>query len=327
MKETILLKKYFPIHAILFATAIIFLGCENTANTNGNTDKYAWDNTFEGCASLDFDAAFFANIEKIGASAFKGSGITSFTIPQKITQLGLNVFENCVELVSVDLSALGESNLNTIGNYMFAGCSKLSKLTLPATGIGTIGTSTFSGCSSLVSVTLPSTLKGNTGTGPIGVSTFENCTNLETVTWMAADSTNVAFAINAFKGCESLTTFTVPEGVQRLINVVTAEKNAPFYECVNLSSITLPSSLTGAIPTYFFAGFENLTEITILKSSTAVTLNNVNAFTETPFASAGNDAHIYVPDDTTVTAYKNANRWKDPPLSDYISVKPADQGE
>ena len=75
-----------------------------------------------------------------------------------------------------------------------------------------------------------------------------------------------------------------------------------------------------------FNGCANLTEIIILKPSSngVITLSNVNAFTGTPFASAGNDAHIYVPDEASVTAYKAANNWKTDAISSYISLKPTE---
>jgi hypothetical protein len=277
------------------------------------------DSTFEGCASLDFDDAFFANITKIGASAFKGSGITSFTVSQKITQIGdinsNNAFENCIELVSVDISALGTSSLKTVGASTFAGCSKLKNLTLPTTGLESIGAKTFMNCAALEEVTLPESLT------QIGGNTFDGCTSLRTVTWTKTGA-SPKFGVATFANCTSLRSFSCPEGITSLNTLPVPGTTSGVFYNTGLEEITLPESLT-TIPANTFKDSKNLTEIIIKKSSTAITLSNVNAFTGTPFASAGNDAHIYVPDEATVTAYKSANKWKDtPPISDYVSVKP-----
>jgi uncharacterized repeat protein (TIGR02543 family) len=301
----------------------VFKGCAALSTvTLPDTVTAIWDSTFEGCESLDFDMAFFGNIEKIGASAFKGSGISSFAL-QEIALLGKNAFENCTKLVTADISSVA-GTVTSISDYLFSGCSKLANLSLPATGIKSIGRAAFYGCSELVSVTLPTTLAPSTIVGAIGQSAFANCTKLETVVWTATGGKfNNLFPANgrAFQGCIALKTFTIPEGVIIAGTTCISPSDAPFLGCDSLTSVTLPSSVA-TITTYFFCGATNLVEINILKPSSAglITLVNVNAFTDTPFGDQSKTARIYVPDEDSVTAYKAADKWST--FANLILVKP-----
>jgi hypothetical protein len=114
----------------------------------------------------------------------------------------------------------------------------------------------------------------------------------------------------------------VPEGVTVLHNLAT-NGNSPFDGCVNLTRITLPSSLT-TIPAYTISNAERLVEINILKPSASTfngtALLNVNAFTGTPIGNKDANAHIYVPDETSAAAYKSVATWSN--FTDLISVKP-----
>jgi hypothetical protein len=302
-----------------------FLGCtELNTVTQPGTVTDILDSAFEGCASLDFDSAFFANIEKIGESAFAGSGITSFTILEKVTVLSRSAFENCKHLTTVNLSNM-VSSLDFIDISLFSGCSSLSNLVLPAEGPKSIKASAFYGCSELVNVTLPTTL-GNGSTVAIGASAFENCTKLATVTWnrkVGLGNFNLIFGSKAFKDCISLAGFTIPEGAGAGgIGTFVQSANAPFQGS-GLVRITLPSSLK-TISANSFYGATNLVEINISKPSAATfngtALANVNAFTGTPIGNKDANAHIYVPDETSATAYKGTTNWSN--LASLISVKP-----
>ena len=162
---------------------------------------------FYGCSRLT-SINLPAGITEIGESAFYGcSGLTSLTLPAGITKIGEDAFEGCSglkevrfcindnldtyltkghpyidvscgikyyindkEITSIEIP----SNVTTLGNYVFQGCSGLTSLTLPA-GITSIGIFAFSGCSGLTSLTLPA------GITSIGSRAFWNCSRLTSI--------------------------------------------------------------------------------------------------------------------------------------------------
>ena len=126
-----------------------------------------------------------ASITKIGKLAFKFcDGLTSLNLSTGITEIGPRAFEGCYRLKevrfcindnldtyltkghpSIDVNCgikyyINDkeitnieipSNVTTLGNCVFQGCSGLTSLTLPA-GITEIGWSVFRGCSGLTSI-------------------------------------------------------------------------------------------------------------------------------------------------------------------------------
>ena len=123
--------------------------------------------------------------DEIGSYAFSGcSRLTSLTLPAGITEIGYYAFSGCSglkevrfcindnldtyltkghpyidvdcgikyyindkEITSIEIP----SNVTTLGQCVFQGCSGLTSLTLPA-GITSIGSSAFRGCSGLTSI-------------------------------------------------------------------------------------------------------------------------------------------------------------------------------
>ena len=122
---------------------------------------------------------FYTSNDVIGPFAFDGcSGLTSLNLPAGITEIGYGTFQGCSGLkevrfcindnldtyltkghpyIDVDCaikyyinnkeitSIKIPSNVTTLGNYVFQGCSRLTSLTLPA-GITSIGDGAFWGC-------------------------------------------------------------------------------------------------------------------------------------------------------------------------------------
>ena len=117
------------------------------------------------------------SVTKIGGYAFKGSAVTSVSMPEGITSIGFEAFSGCQNLESV---ALPES-LTTLGSEAFSSCKSLKTIKIP--GVTAILRSCFSGCLSLESVTITE-----------GVKTIEEF---------------------AFNGC-GLTDLVIPEGVQTI---------------------------------------------------------------------------------------------------------------
>nr|ANJ16763.1 VpsB [Treponema phagedenis] len=113
------------------------------------------------------------------SGAFSGcSELTSLTLPDGLTSIGIGAFVGCSGLTSIDFSAC--TKLTSIGIGTFFGCSGLTSITLPD-GLTSIGIGAFRGCSGLTSITLPDGLK------LIGESAFVDCHNLTSITFTNTD--------------------------------------------------------------------------------------------------------------------------------------------
>ena len=161
------------------------------------------------------------------------------------------------------------SNVSSIGNYAFKGCSNLTSITIPSS-ITTIGYCAFDGCSSLKSVTI------GTGVTSIGYDAFGDCSSITSVTWNAKNGSvddispfnDAKTGITSFKfgssvqsipaylcdGLSHLTSITIPTSV-------TSIGNGAFHGCSGLTSVTISSNVT-SIGDGAFYGCSNLTSVT-----------------------------------------------------------------
>ena len=83
-------------------------------------------------------------VKKICACAFMESGIDSIVIPDSVTDLEGEAFENCRNLVSVTLG----NGISSIDSYTFRYCQSLEHLELPE-GLESAGYDAFKECYSL----------------------------------------------------------------------------------------------------------------------------------------------------------------------------------
>ena len=167
-------------------------------------------------------------------------------IPEGITEIGLEAFENCTLLTSVNIP----DGVTKIGSYAFMNCTMLTSVKIPDT-VTEIKNSAFNGCESLTSVDIPD------GVTKIDHDTFNGCTSLKTVT---IGKGVTLIDERAFIGCSALTSVEIPgnvttigedafaqcKGLERVIirdGVTTIGADA-FFVCRALTSVEIPRSVT-----------------------------------------------------------------------------------
>ena len=153
------------------------------------------------------------------------------------------------------------SQLTTIGDYAFQGCTGLASIVIPDS-VTTIGEDAFRDCTSLTSITLPfvgATKDGteNTHFGYIfGASSYlinSDCVPTSLKEVIITGGTTIGDY--AFALCTSLTSIVITDSV-------TTIGEYAFIGCTSLTSITIPDSVT-TIGSSAFYGFTSLTSITV----------------------------------------------------------------
>ncbi len=126
-------------------------------------------NAFNSCSILAF-VSLPVTVTDIGDNAFRGTAISSVVLPNSVTRIGWDAFENCRSLETVAMS----TNITQIERFAFQNCTKLASIEIPE-GVETIGAFTFSGCSSMKDISLPTSLK------TIEMYAFSGCSSLESI--------------------------------------------------------------------------------------------------------------------------------------------------
>ena len=240
------------------------------------------------------------SVTKIGEYAFKGSTVTSVSMPEGITSIEYDAFSECQNLESVTLP----ESLTTLGYSAFKACKLLKTIKIPS-GVTAIPDQCFDGCSSLESVTIPEgvTTIGDYAFGYCNLNALTLPESLEKIGGYAFTGNKSLKSVNipakvktieteAFNSC-GLTELVIPEGVQT-IGYNTFGRNS-------LQNLTLPSTVT-SIGGSAFDNNNNLQSI-ICNAVTPPTLDG-DAF------SIGITPSIKVPM-ASIAAYRKAYGWKD----------------
>lgn len=169
------------------------------------------------------------------------AGLTSVTIPESVTIIGVEAFRDCPGLTSVTIP----NSITAIPDYAFYGCSSLTEVSIPET-VTTIGYYAFKECA-LTEISIPSSVTfighqilHNTdwyNNQPEGVLYLDGCC-LGYKGVLSGDVTIESgtrlIASQAFDSCNEMTSITIPE-------TVTAICLAPFWNCRPLTGITVSS--------------------------------------------------------------------------------------
>ena len=251
-----------PSYAFRYQTGITSVTIPDSVTSIG------WQ-AFRNCSSLT-EVTIGTGVTSIGSYAFQNcNGITRIYYSGDITGWlnieGLNnlmsdVSSSC-ELYFGDIKVEGEliipEGVTSIPSSAFQNLKGITSLTIPDS-VTSIGNYAFSGCSSLTSVTIPDSVTS------IGRSAFDGCINLiqkvdgvgyvdkwvvdcdSSVTAANLRSDTVGIADDAFYGCKTLKSVTIPDSV-------TSIGSSVFEGCSSLTSVTIPDSVT-SIGNYAFSG-------------------------------------------------------------------------
>ncbi len=236
--------------------------------------------------------------------AFKGNaGITSVTIPEGYTSIGISALSGCTGLTSVSIPG----SLQTVGATAFDGCTSLTTVTFAenADGALTFMNKVFNGCTALESITLPVQTTSIYDDGNI----FTGCTALKNITVSSGNSKYITdngslYAKNDDGTALTLCTYanapaelTIPAAVGGL--PVTALGPMVFQKNTALTAVTIPASVT-KIDRLVFDTCSNLKTVTLL-GETAPELGSY------AFSDLAADSTIYVANETVAAAFTSSN--------------------
>ena len=219
------------------------------------------------------------------------NGVGTVEFESDVTSIGNYAFYGCSGLTSIDIP----SDVTEIGSQAFYNCSGLTSIDIPS-GVTSIGSSAFSGCTGLTSIDIPSSVTS------IGNNAFQGCINIEILNYDAqvrlsssfkgwgtalktvviGDSTP-SIGTNAFSGCDGLTSVTIGNGVTFI------DSNA-FYNCSGLTSINIPNSVNHIFEQVFF----NCTSLSTITIPNSVMYIGKQAFENTLWFNSQPNGVVYI---------------------------------
>ncbi|MBP3467446.1 MAG: leucine-rich repeat domain-containing protein [Paludibacteraceae bacterium] len=191
------------------------------------------------------------------------------------------------------------NGVTSIGKNAFNGCTGLTSITIP-NSVTSIGYGAFYGCTGLTSITIPNSVTS------IGDIAFDGCTGLTSIN-VAEDNLNYASIDGFLYSKDKKTLIMCPMGKTGSItipNSVTSIGIDAFYGCEGLTSVTIPNSVT-SIGEWAFDGCTGLTSMTVEATNPPLCVNELGDGLSMP----NYNIPLYVPA-ASVDAYKAEDEWE-----------------
>lgn len=182
------------------------------------------------------------------------------------------------------LTEIDDSSATILIADFFNGKTALENVTFRS--LTNVGSASFRNCTGLISAAL-------LVVGALSTNLFYGCANLETVNAPVATSIG---AQGTFYNCAKLSSLNAPKVETIWIT--------SFYNCKLLHEMVFDGAPTLQKNAYYQSGIERL----VFRGDTLATLENVAAFSNTPFASNGTGGTLYVPQNL-ISQYEQATNW------------------
>lgn len=233
-------------------------------------------------------------------------------IPENVTVINENAFNGYKNLIAVGFN----EHITHIGDYAFKGCSNMGFITLPW-DLVSIGDGAFLSCTGKVG---PLIITNAVTT--IGKYAFGYCTG---ITKLAIGKSVKRIAPSAFSGCSNVTAIEW-NAIHYDDSKDSFAEDAPLGYVSNQITSFLFSKEVEYIPKSLCRGMSKVTTITIPKSVTAIGsfafygagLTEIHSDNPIPptiqqntFMGIDRNIPVYVPTKEAVTAYKEADYWKE----------------
>ena len=195
------------------------------------------------------------------------SMLTSVTLPETLTSIGVSAFLGCTGLTSVTIG----NSVTSIGDSAFYNCTGLTSVTV-GNAVTSIGRNAFDNCYKLVEVYNKSSLNitaGDSSYGDVGYYA-KNVYTEENGSWFTDTADGYRFLYDGTKGYlvsyyGEATDITLPESFSAYdgttVNTYEIYQYA-FYGNIALASVVIPDSVT-SIGDYAFSGCTGLISVTI----------------------------------------------------------------
>lgn len=216
------------------------------------------------------------NVVSIGEYAFSYSSITSISLPNSITTIGIEAFSSCQKIRSINIP----NSVTRIESKAFAECHSLLMAIIPSS-VTFIGSSAFSGCYALAPITIPNSVT------TIESGAFKRVANIiysgsaSGSPWGARSVNGYVdgyFVYNDASKTQLLACFTTASGDITIPSTVTSIGNFAFYYCSALASVSIPTSVT-KIGNYAFNRCLMISSLTIPDGVSTI---GTDAFSDIP---------------------------------------------
>lgn len=226
-------------------------GKKDTSYTIPASVKEIGNNAF--MANSYLQTVDFSSVETINKEALSNcSALTSIELPDSVTEIKDHAFAGCTNLETVKLP----KNLQIINESVFQSDSKLSTVVLPEK-LEKIASEAFFYCTSLESISLPASVIS------IHPYAFYNTQALKQII-VDADNENYSSNDGILYNKDQTVLLHYPAGRSDtsyiVADTVTGLGKLAFCWCLNLTSVTIPSSVK-EMEQYPFNESENLTSI------------------------------------------------------------------